>query len=218
MSIRSWLRPCRELAFPFVVVPAPLLWMIHREMEIDPGTGAAATSRAVVVVAAVALSYLVACLVAAGYDLTDASRSRRRWWLSAPSNRALLLFVGLAVALVLYGLGVLALPSRGESVAALVGVVVGWPLLLASLAIYFGSNSLPGELPFVAQLVVVAVGVSLSTAWTSSSVAGSRSVRCRERSDRDRAEASNRPRDRAYPLITSSNDRSVSTGSEKTSS
>ncbi|WP_423743196.1 hypothetical protein V5735_08850 (plasmid) [Haladaptatus sp. SPP-AMP-3] len=165
MNLRSLVRPRRALAFPFVAVLYPLLWFIIRDADIAAAYGVSGVvPRALgFAVGAVVVSYVVAVAVVELVDGDADSASTWRRWLFAPSNRALALFAVVSLLLGVQLLDVTTTPVWLRDAERLLGVVVGWPLLVTYLG-GFGLSVLLGE-SLAVQFVAVAVGVSLSVVW-----------------------------------------------------
>lgn len=168
MALSHAVRPHRSLAFPFVVVLFPFLWFVVRDAGIAATTGSANPARALALAAgAVVTSYVAAAAVVATLGIRRGSVPAWTTSLLRPSNATLAVFGAISLALggyVVVGSAV-AFPQWFESVAALVGVVLGWPLV----AVYAGTvavgNAVGTQLPFAVETTAVGVGVALSASW-----------------------------------------------------
>ena len=163
------LRPRRNLAFPFVLVSFPLLWFVMRDADIS-GVGRPVTDVlprvAGLSVAALVVSYAVAVLLDAVLDLEAESVPGWARPLARPSDGSLATFASVTLALGAYIVAgsAVTFPGWFETLASAVGVVLGWPLLLVVLGTVAVSNAFV-PLPISVEIVLVALGVSISAAW-----------------------------------------------------
>lgn len=169
VSLRSTLRPRRRLALPFLVFVFPLLWVTVRGTSVarGPPPTRAPGSTLAFVAAAVVGSYLLAAVEVT--VLAGATESWPRWArrLLEPSDAALGWTAAISLALAAYvgGSSLVTFPAWVETVARGAGLVVGWPLVVTTLATYAVGNAVPGGLPFTAQVLATMVGVALSAVW-----------------------------------------------------
>lgn len=164
------LRPRRSLAFPFVVTLFPLLWTAVRGTTIGRGRGFAPDSLGFLayVVGAVTVSYLVAAAVTAAVGVDAESLPVWAGRLLDPSNATLAVVGAVSVVLVAYvgGSFLVEFPDPVDEAARGVGVVLGWPLVVAVVATYAVGNAFPSlAVPFVVELAVTLAGVALSAVW-----------------------------------------------------
>ncbi|WP_049970426.1 hypothetical protein [Haladaptatus cibarius] len=170
------LRPSRSLAFPFAATLYPQLWFVFRDTGFSavshPTTAELLTMlpRILALTAgAIAVSYLVAFLVVRvlNPDSRDDSLSGWKRLLFRPSNTALVAFALISIALGTYLVtaSTLVFPQEVETLVRLLGVVIGWPLLVVYGGMVILSNAFVGEPTFLVQAVVVGIGVALSTTW-----------------------------------------------------
>lgn len=171
MDYRSALRPRRSLAFPFVVLLYPLLWVVVRTFNIT-AVGYPITANLSDVLAltigAVVVSYLGAAVGVTALSIDVASVPVWARSLVSPSNATLGVVTVISVALAAYisAASVIALPHWVDTAARIGGIVLGWPLMLVILGTYAIGNSLPAlQSQFAVQFVVALVGVTLSAAW-----------------------------------------------------
>ena len=158
--------PRRRLAAPFLAALYPLAWVVYRGgpgLEwASPEPGLALT---LPVLGAVLVSYAVAVLVAPRLPGPQ-SLPVVLQPLVTPSNATLGLVGMVSVAVGSFVFASLSFPSPLDTVASAVGVLVGWPALLAVLASIFVSNVFaPGGLGYGVEFGFVALGVSLSALW-----------------------------------------------------
>ena len=170
MPLHAALQPNRALAFPFAAVLSVLLWFLNRDVGIRLGRADLAVnwSRvALLAVLAVVGSYVVAALVVAGLDGTG--RRAPAWTspLVSPSAATLIVFAAISASLGVYLVGgsVASVPNWVDLVATPVGVVVGWPVLVAVLASYAIGNALGSDLPLLVEAGIVTVGIVVAVAW-----------------------------------------------------
>lgn len=169
MAIVSLARPVRRLAFPFVVVLYPLLWFVLRDAGIAAsGQPAPAVLPQTLALAltAVVVSYIVAVAVAAMLASEPGSASGWTRQLLFPSDGALVTFTAVSVALgafIVVG-SAFAFPGWFETVATVVGGVIGWPLIVVYGGTIVVENALGGQSAAV-EFVAVGIGVALSVAW-----------------------------------------------------
>ena len=159
--------PRRSLVAPFLGALAPLLWFLNREAAIRAATGAAMQPAVVVGLAAVAVacSYIVGAALAPRLPDASSLPSPLRS-LVAPSDATLALVGVVTAALSAVVFASLSFPSPLDTVASAVGVVVGWPALLAVLgAIVFGGLLGPSGVAAVVEAGLIGVGISLSMLW-----------------------------------------------------
>ncbi|MFB6123451.1 MAG: hypothetical protein ABEJ78_08335 [Haloferacaceae archaeon] len=162
------LRPRRRLALPFLVALYPSLWLTVRGTGVARGPPADPPRFVASVVGAVALSYLVAALVTALIPLDAASLPPRVHRVVAPPNATLLVVGVVTLALGVYvgGSFVVEFPRWLDGAARVVGVALGWPLVLATLGLHAVGNAAPAlRVPFAVELFVTLVGVATSAVW-----------------------------------------------------
>jgi hypothetical protein len=160
------LSPRRRLAAPFFATLSPLAWVVYRG---GPGLEWASPEPGPMLVpllfGAALVSYAVAVVVAPRLpELSGLPVPLRP--LLAPSNTTLAVVADASVAVGVYVFAAISLPSPLDTVASVVGVLLGWPALLAVLAsIVLGNVFAPGGLGYGVEFAIVALGVSLSALW-----------------------------------------------------
>lgn len=170
MDLSTIIRPRRSLAFPFVVVLYPLLWLVVREFEIS-AVGQPVTNAFPQVLgfaaAAVVISYTVAALVATVLIPEPGSTPVWAQTLVNPSNATLAVVGVLSSALGTYiaTSSVAEFPQWFDTAASLVGLVVGWPMVASILGSYAVSNAFPALHTFTVELLFGMFGVALSAVW-----------------------------------------------------
>ena len=171
MDHSSSLRPRRSLAFPFVVLAYPLLWLVVRTTEIT-AVGQPLTTNLHLVLAlttgAIGASYFGAALLVAlvPVDVTAVPPWARP--LVAPSYATLGVILAFSLALGAYisAASVVAFPNWFDTAASIVGFVIGWPMILGMLGVYALGNAFPAlQIPFVVEFLVALCGVALSAIW-----------------------------------------------------
>jgi len=158
--------PRRSLAAPFLAVLYPLVWAVYRG---GPGLEWASPepgpAMLLALSGAVLLSYAVAVVAAPRLPDTSALPAPFRPLVS-PSNATLTLVADVSAGLGVYVFASLSVPSPLDTVASAVGVLLGWPVLLAVLGSIVLSNAFaPGGLGYGVEFAIVALGVSLSALW-----------------------------------------------------
>lgn len=170
MELSPIIRPQRSMAFPFVVVLYPLLWLVVQEFEITT-VGQPITNVLPQVLgfaaAAVVTSYIVAALITS--VLIPESGSIPTWarTLVNPSNATLAVVSVLSLALGAYIItsSVVAFPRWFDTAASLVGLVIGWPMITFILGSYAMGNAFPALQTFTGELLIGMFGVALSAIW-----------------------------------------------------
>ena len=170
MELSTIVRPRRSVAFPFVVVLYPLLWLVVREFEIS-AVGQPVTNALPQVLgfaaAAVVISYVVAALVASVFIPEPGSAPAWARTLVNPSNATLAVVGVLSLALGAYitTSSVAEFPQWFDTAASLVGLVVGWPMVASILGSYTIGNAFPALQTFTVELLFTMFGVALSAVW-----------------------------------------------------
>lgn len=171
MDLSTLLQPRRSLAVPFVVVLYPLLWLVVRHAEISAvGQPITDTLPQVLTLtaSAVVISYATAVMVATVLSLEAESVPAWSRILVAPSNATLALVSVLSLALGAYivASSIVGFPQWFDTAASIVGLVLGWPLILSILGMYAVSNAFPAlQIPFGIELLVGMFGIALSVVW-----------------------------------------------------
>lgn len=168
MALAHAVRPHRSLAFPFAVALFPLLWFVVRDAGIDASTGSVNPTRALALAAvAVVVSYLAAVAVVATLGIRRGPVPAWATSLLRPSNATLAVFGAISLALggSVVVASLVALPQWVESAAALVGVVLGWPLVVVYAGTVAVGNAVGTRPSFAVEAVAVGVGVALSASW-----------------------------------------------------
>lgn len=164
----SALRPHRMLAFPFAVVLSPLLWFVFRDADIATASGSANPVQTLGFAAiAVVVSYVVAVGVVVALGPRHGSASDWVQSLIRPSNATLAVFavISLALGVYVFGGAIVTFPQWLDSAAAVLGLVLGWPLVVCYAGTIALGNTLGTQLPFAVEAVVVALGIALSATW-----------------------------------------------------
>lgn len=168
--------PNRTLAFPFTAVLYPLLWFMIRDTGISAVSHPTTAELLAMLPRTLALTggaVVVSLLVAAGVvrllNLTSEADTLSGWkrLLFQPSNRALVTFTVISVALGAYIVAgsFVTLPQEVEMVVRPLGIILGWPLLVVYVGMVAVGNAFIGEPAFIVQAVVVGFGLALSTTW-----------------------------------------------------
>lgn len=161
MSSLSSVRPQRSHVFPFAVTASALLWFVNRDAEIS----GIAPRTVALGVASVAIGYLLAVLVVAAVN-PDGTRSGIARTLFSPSNETLAVFAMVSLSLGGYAVtGFPFLPGELDFAVRLVGLVLGWPIIVVSVASVVVGNAFGGRPPFAIEAVAVGFGVACTTAW-----------------------------------------------------
>lgn len=159
--------PRRQLAAPFLASLSVCLWFLNREAGIRAARDAPVGWLVVAVLAAVALagSYAVALLVAPRLPHPRSLPAPLRP-LVAPANTTLAGVAAVSAGLGVYVFASLSFPTPLSTVASAVGVLLGWPVLLAVLASIVLSNAVaPGGFGSGPEFATVALGVAVSVLW-----------------------------------------------------
>ncbi|MCO8244014.1 MULTISPECIES: hypothetical protein [unclassified Haladaptatus] len=161
MPSLSNVRPQRSHVFPFAVTASALLWFVNRDAEISGITPRTVTLG----VASVAVGYLLAILVVAAVNPDD-TRSGIARTLFSPSNETLAVF---AIASLLLGgyavTGFPFLPGELDFAVRLLGLTLGWPIIVTYGATVVVGNAFGGRPPFAIEAVAVEFGVACTTVW-----------------------------------------------------
>lgn len=173
MSIAALLRPHRGLVFPFVVLIAPQLWFLGREV----GIATATTEQPLASISLQAAASVVVAVIVSTIATVIAVVGTRRIWgesppswagvLLRPTDGALAVFAAIAMAIGVYVLAgsLLPLPQWLTTATAPVGWVLGWPLVVLYGGLVVVGNAFAGEPPLAVEFVIVGVGVALTVTW-----------------------------------------------------
>ncbi len=170
MSPLAALRPDRAMAFPFAAVLAVLLWFLNRDVGMRLGRADLAVDwpqTVLFALLAVVGSYAVAVALVAALHGVDPSAPGWATPLASPSDATLRTFAVVAALLGTYVVSgtFVAFPDWVDTVAAPVGLVLGWPLVPFVFAYSAIGNALGTELPFLVEAGFVAVGIVAAVAW-----------------------------------------------------
>jgi hypothetical protein len=167
--MREALQPRRELAFPALVVAAPVAYVAYRmaNSQVAAGSSIGVWPLTLAALSLVA-GYLAAVAVAATVDVGEiARRSRIARALFRPGDATLAVLGALVALAAGYLLATLLvdLPGPVDAVATPVGLLLGAPLVVVWTVTVAAGNAL-GEPAMWLQMVAVGAGVACSAAWT----------------------------------------------------
>ena len=171
MALSTLIQPRRNLAFPFIVLLYPLLWLVISGYEVN-AVGRPITDTYPQVIALTAgtliISYAIAVVTASVLMPKPGSMPAWARTVVNPSNATLVIVSAISLALGAYIVtsSVVDFPQWVDAVASPVGLIIGWPMV-GSLIVVFGvENTFPElEIPFAVELLGVLIGAALTATW-----------------------------------------------------